>query len=60
MIRLKWILRRWELDSTGPGYGLILGSCKHDNESSSSIKDSKFLDQLGDFSFLKKVSAAWL
>jgi hypothetical protein len=31
----------------------VAGSCEHDDESSGSIKDAEFLDQLSDISFLK-------
>jgi hypothetical protein len=40
---LKWGLG-CELDSSGSGYGPVLGSCEHGNESSGSIKCGQFHD----------------
>jgi hypothetical protein len=34
---------RFELDSSGSGYGPHAGSCEHGNESSGSIKGGEFL-----------------
>jgi hypothetical protein len=57
-ITLKWILKKWGvrygLGSNGSGYRRVTGSCLHVNESSGSIKDAKFLDQLSDYECLKK------
>jgi hypothetical protein len=45
------------LDASGSGQGPVAGCCKHDNESSASIRGGKFLDQLSDYQLLKKDSA---
>jgi hypothetical protein len=34
------------LDKSGSGQGLVAGSCEHGDESSSSMKCGRFLDQL--------------
>jgi hypothetical protein len=50
-IILKWILNRvrgCRLNSTGLGYSLMVGSCKHGNEPLGSIKSEKLIDQLSD------------
>jgi hypothetical protein len=31
------------MDSFGSGYGILTGSCEHDNETSGSIKGGEFL-----------------
>jgi hypothetical protein len=36
------------LDSSGSGYGPVVGSGEHGNEPSDSITDKEFLDYLGD------------
>jgi len=35
---------RWQLDSSGLGYGPVAGSCEHGNEHLIFIKDREFLD----------------
>jgi hypothetical protein len=37
----------------------MVGSCKHSNKLSGSIKAVKFLEKLSDCQFLKKDSAPW-
>jgi hypothetical protein len=34
------------MDSSGSGYGVVVGSCEHSNKSSSSVKDGEFLDKM--------------
>lgn len=42
------------MDSSGSGWGPDVGCCEHGNKLSSSIKCSKFLDQLSNYHLLKK------
>jgi hypothetical protein len=44
------------LNSTGSGYGQIVGFYQHDNEPLGSIKGVKFLGQLSDYQHLKDCS----
>jgi hypothetical protein len=41
------------VDLSGAGYGPVVGSCDHDNESSGLIQDKEFIDQLGDYTPVK-------
>jgi hypothetical protein len=46
--------RVFEVDSTSSGWETVAGSCELGNETSGSVRDREFLDQL-----LKKDSASW-
>jgi hypothetical protein len=48
------------LNASRSKQGPVADSCEHDNESSSSIKGGKFLDNLSDCELLKKESAEWI
>jgi hypothetical protein len=50
---LKWIIQksgaRLSVDSTCPGEGSVAGCGKHGNETSDSIEDDVFIDQLSNY-----------
>jgi hypothetical protein len=47
------------LDSSGTGWGPVVGFCEHGNKPLASMKGGEFLDQLSDCWLLKKDSASW-
>jgi len=57
-ITLKWIFKDigWEheLDSSGSGQGQVAGSCKHGNDTLTSIKYQNFLTRYGPASFSRR------
>jgi hypothetical protein len=47
------------LHLSGSGYGWMVGSCDHVNESLGSIKGRDFPNQLSDCQLLKEDSGSW-
>jgi hypothetical protein len=45
------------MNSVSSRHSPVADSCERSNESSNSIKDREFLDQLGDYQLLKQESA---
>jgi hypothetical protein len=41
------------------GQGPVVGSCKHGNEPSTSVKGEELLDYLSDYQLVKKNPASW-
>jgi hypothetical protein len=50
-------VREHETDSSGPGEGLVVGNCKHVNETF--IRSAGLRDKLSDYKLLKKDFAPW-
>jgi hypothetical protein len=63
-IILKWILKEegWGsgLDSSGSGYGLVAGSCEHNNEPLGSIKYWEYLWAWATVDFSRRIQPHWV
>jgi predicted deacylase len=59
----RWILEKEDrvvrLDSSGSGYGKVVGSCLHGIELVGSITYWKVVEQLSDWQLLEKDSSPW-
>jgi hypothetical protein len=52
-------VREFGLNSIGSGYGPLIDSRVHGNESLDNMKGDEFLDYLSDLEFINKDSAPW-
>lgn len=51
---IKTYLKECGLDSTGSGYGPVIGTCAYGNNTLAVTKDEEFHDNLSNYQFFKK------